>query len=205
MRFNICLRLLSYLVSFCPRCKCRRGKNNRNRVACENVACCSELTWMKNCQHQELVSTNMHTDAAKDMQGLFGVYGGVSLKEKSCFSQNMVRTCQNIVLFEKGYQTTLPGRDFSMFASMKLMAGEPQVMQNNCINLFQGINLKSGKAQVIDSLRVGLHVFFQNRFQKNNPLVIHWLWVGPILVQSIWSLESPKWEANVGFNYLMKN
>ena len=56
---------------------------------------------MKNCQHQELVSTNMHTDAAKDMEGLFGVYGGVSLKEKSCFSQNMVRTCQNIVLFEK--------------------------------------------------------------------------------------------------------
>jgi hypothetical protein len=35
--------------------------------------------------------------------------------------------------------------------------------------------------------------------------VIHWLWVGPILVQSIWSLGSPKWEVNVGFNYLMKN
>ena len=97
--------------------------------------------------------------------------------------QNMSK--HRVFSLKKGYQTTLPGRDFSMFVSMKLLAGEPQVMQNNCINLFQGINLKSGKAQVIDSLRVGLHVFFQNRFQKNNPLVIHWLWVGPILVQSI--------------------
>ena len=97
--------------------------------------------------------------------------------------QNMSK--HRVFSLKKGYQTTLPGRDFSMFVSMKLLAGEPQVMQNNCINLFQGINLKSGKAQVIDSLRVGLHVFFQNRFQKNNPLVIHWLWVGPILVQSV--------------------
>jgi hypothetical protein len=97
--------------------------------------------------------------------------------------QNMSK--HRVFSLKKGYQTTLPGRDFSMFVSMKLLAGEPQVMQNKCINLFQGINLKSGKAQVIDSLRVGLHVFFQNRFQKNNPLVIHWLWVGPILVQSI--------------------
>ena len=32
-------------------------------------------------------------------------------------------------------------------------------MQDNWINFFHGINLKSGKAQVIDSLRVGLHVF----------------------------------------------
>ena len=35
---------------------------------------------------------------------------------------------------------------------MKLMAGEPQVMQNNCINPIQ--------AQVIDSLRVG-GIFFK--------------------------------------------
>ena len=125
-------------------------------------------------------TSNLHPNTVKLPKNNTSFEKKIFLEEKPCFSKTMFvckeKTCvfltkndQHIVFFlGKGYQTTLPGIDFSMFMSMKLMAGEPTAMQDNWINFFHGINLKSGKAQVIDSLRVGLHVFFQNRSQKTS-------------------------------------
>ena len=50
----------------------------------------------------------------------------------------------------KNIKHILPGIDFSVLMSRNLMAGKPRVMQNNWIIFFQGIDLKSGRAQVID-------------------------------------------------------
>ena len=65
------------------------------------------------------------------------------LLKKKCFSFIFFIVLKNI-------KHILPGIDFSVLMSRNLMAGKPRVMQNNWIIFFQGIDLKSGRAQVID-------------------------------------------------------
>ena len=62
------------------------------------------------------------------------------------------KTCFSFIFFIvlKNIKHILPGIDFSVLMSRNLMAGKPRVMQNNWIIFFQGIDLQSGRAQVID-------------------------------------------------------
>ena len=85
------------------------------------------------------LTSNLHQIGTSILQ----TFQALAFVEKTCFSFHIVIVLKNI-------KHILPGIDFSVLMSRNLMAGKPRVMQNNWIVFFHGIDLKLGRAQVID-------------------------------------------------------